>query len=182
MRNILETERLTLREMTMTDLPAIREIVCDDRTMTAWNGAWSEEECLDGLQKQLRGYEEEGFGRWAVVLKETGNVIGMCGLQYCETGEDRVPEIGYLFNRAHWHKGYASEAAAAVKRYAFDVLDFREVYSLIRDVNFASMNVAIRNGMLARGRFVKRYKGADMPHLIFSVRKGENERVKSQNL
>ena len=169
--NILETERLVLREMTLDDLPAMRGIVCDEQTMYAWNGAWSEEECLEGLEKQMRGYRDNGFGRWAVVLKETGNVIGICGLQWCETDQDSVLEIGYLFNLAHWHNGFATEASIACKRYAFDILDADEVFSLVRDTNVASMNVAIRNGMLVRRRFAKQYKGEDMPHYVFSIRK-----------
>jgi RimJ/RimL family protein N-acetyltransferase/GNAT superfamily N-acetyltransferase len=170
MKTILETRRLTLREMTPDDLPALWEIVGDDETMYAWNGAWSERENAEGVEKQLRSYRENGFGRWAVVLRDTGRVIGMCGLQWCETDTARVPEIGYLFNRAFWHNGYAAEAALACKRYAFGVLGLREVYSLVRDNNFASMNVAIRAGMTVRGRFSKHYRGVDMPHYIFSVR------------
>ena len=169
--NILETERLILREMTPDDLPATRGIVCDEQTMYAWNGAWSEEENLAGLEKQLRGYREDGFGRWAAVLKETGKVIGICGLQWCETDQNKVHEIGYLFNRAYWHNGYAAEAAIACKRYAFDVLGLDEVFSLVRDTNISSMNVAIRNGMVVRRRYTKHYKGEDMPHYVFSVRK-----------
>ena len=172
---ILETERLVLREFTLDDLSETAEIVCDDQTMYAWNGAWSDAENLEAIQKQIRGYQEEGFGRWAVVLKESNKVIGICGLQWCDTGQDRVLEVGYLFNRAYWHNGYAAEAAIACKRYAFDVLNYEEVYSLIRDINYSSMNVAIRNGMLIRGRYIKNYKGEDMPHYIFSVRK-KNER------
>jgi hypothetical protein len=57
------------------------------------------------------------------------------------------------------------------KKYAFGTLKLNEVYSIIRDTNFASMNVAIRNGMTVRRRFTKRYYGVDMPHYIFSVRK-----------
>jgi len=168
---ITETERLILRKLTIDDLPAMNEIVCDEQTMHAWNGAWSEEESLDALQKQLQGYSKHGFGRWAVVLKEKDKVIGVCGLQWCDTDGDKVLEIGYLFNRAYWHKGYATEAAIACKRYAFDVLGFDEVFSLIRDINIASMNVAIRNGMTVRRIFTKHYKGVDMPHYVFSVRK-----------
>ena len=168
---IIETKRLTLREMTLEDLPDTREIVCDEQTMFAWNGAWSEEENLEAIQKQIRGYREDGFGRWAVVINETGKVIGICGLQWCNTDHDKVLEVGYLFNRAYWHNGFAAEAAIACKRYAFDVLGFDEVFSLVRDTNIASMNVAIRNGMLVRGRFNKHYKGEDMQHYIFSARK-----------
>jgi RimJ/RimL family protein N-acetyltransferase len=157
--------------MTSNDLPAIREIVQDGQTMTAWNGAWSEEETVDGLKKQLDSYKENGFGRWGVVLKTTGRFVGMCGLQWCDADKDRVLEIGYLFNKAFWHNGYAAEAAAACKKYSFEVLNCDEVFSIIRDNNFASMNVAIRNGMLVRGRYIKNYKGEEMPHYIFSARK-----------
>ena len=176
MKTIMETQRLILREMVMDDLPATWGIVGDDLTMTAWNGAWSEEETIAGIEKQIQSYRKNGFGRWAVVLKDTGRVIGICGLQYCDTDKDSVLEVGYLFNRAFWHKGYATEAAMASKRYAFDVLGELEVFSLIRDTNLASMNVAIRNGMLIRGRFKKHYKCVDMPHYIFSARKADKRR------
>ncbi|MDR3175648.1 MAG: GNAT family N-acetyltransferase [Desulfovibrio sp.] len=172
-KTVIETERLILREMVMEDLPAICEIVRDERTMYAWNGAWSEEEAVEGLEKQIRGYRENGFGRWLVVLKETGRVIGICGLMWWDTDKDRVLEIGYMFNRLFWNEGYAAEAAIACKRYAFDILNHDEVYSIIKYDNYASMNVAIRNGMLVRGRYTQHYKGEDMPHYIFAARKND---------
>jgi RimJ/RimL family protein N-acetyltransferase len=67
--------------------------------------------------------------------------------------------------------GYATEAAIACRQYAFEVLGYEEVFSLVRDDNIASMNVAIRNGMTIRGRFTRQYRGVDVPHLIFSVKK-----------
>lgn len=173
MKAVITTDRLILREMTMDDLPAMRAIVQDEQTMYAWGHAWSEEETVVGIEKQLRAYQADGYGRWAVVLQATDAVIGMCGLLWCETDTDRVPEIGYLFNRAYWHNGYAVEAALACTRYAFDVLGFDEVFSLVRDSNYPSMNVAIRMGMTVRGRFTKHYRGTDMPHYIFSIRKRE---------
>ncbi len=87
-------------------------------------------------------------------------------------GSSEVLEVGYLFNRSYWGgKGYAIEAARACKEYAFSTLNSREVYSIIRDCNVASMNVAIRNGMLARGSFIKHYRGLDMQHLVFSAKR-----------
>jgi RimJ/RimL family protein N-acetyltransferase len=172
-RKVVETERLILREMIFEDLPALREIVQDEQTMYAWNGAWNEAETVEGLEKQLNSYSENGFGRWAVDLKGTGRTIGICGLMWQDTDSDRVLEIGYLFNRAFWHNGFAAEASVACRKHAFDVLDYDEVFSLIRDNNYASMNVAIRCGMFVRDRYTKNYKGEDMPHYIFSVRKKE---------
>jgi RimJ/RimL family protein N-acetyltransferase len=170
---ILETERLTLRRLTIEDLPALNAIVCDDETMYAFEGAWSEEESMAGLQEQFDHYEKYGYGRWAAVLKSTGEIIGICGIQWWDAGGRDVPEIGYLFNKRFWHNGYALEAAIACKHYGFEHLGFDELYSTIRDTNTASLNVAIRNGMVIRNRYIKHYRGIDMPHYALSVRKNE---------
>ena len=76
-----------------------------------------------------------------------------------------------MFQKKYWHKGYATEATKACDKYAFNVLGVDEVYSIIRDNNIASQNVAERNGMVKCGTFVKHYKGIDMPHYIFVARK-----------
>ena len=118
----------------------------------------------------LARYEKHGFGLWAVCLKETGAMIGQAGITLQPVEGEELPEIGYLLNREYWHRGYAAEAAIACKQYAFDVLEFPEIYSIIRDSNIASMNVAIKNGMTIRSRFVKHYRGVDMPHYLFGVK------------
>lgn len=169
---IYETERLFTREMTPADLPAVAAIVQDPLAMPAYGGPFSDEETRIWLDNEINRYRECGFGLWAVALKESGEMIGQCGLTLQMFGELRVPEIGYLFQRAFWGRGYATEAARGAKEYAFDRLDFREVFSIIRDTNLASMNVAIRNGMLVRGRFTRDYRGLfDMPHYAFSARR-----------
>lgn len=173
METIIETERLFLRKLTLSDEAATFEITGDEITMSAWERAWSREENLQNLQKQLDFYEQGTFGRFAVILKYETKLIGICGLQHCAASEDGktlVPEVGYLFNRAYWHNGYAIEAAQAVKEWAFETQGIDEVFSIIKDTNIASMNVAIRNGMTIRGRYIKCYEGKDMPHYVFSVR------------
>ena len=168
---IFETPRLFLREMTQADYSALAAILQDAQTMYAYEGAMNDSETLDWLDRQLTRYREHGFGLWAVVLKENGGMIGDAGLTWQDVEGERVPEIGYHLNRAWWGRGYAIEAAAACKQYAFDTLGFDEVFSIIRDSNLPSINVAIRNGMLARSRFIKHYRGVDMPHIVFSARK-----------
>ena len=78
-------------------------------------------------------------------------------------------EIGYLFNRQYWHRGYATEAAKACKKYAFEILNADEVCSIIRDSNIASRNVAVRNGMHVTDSWTKHYRGVDMPHYRYVV-------------
>ena len=102
-------------------------------------------------------------------MKETGRVIGQCGLTMQPWKEESVLEIGYLFRRDAWHRGYATEAARACREYAFSVLGAREVCSIIRDTNLASQNVARRNGMPPRDTWVKHFRGVDMPHIRFAI-------------
>lgn len=167
----LETERLIMREMTHADLPSLCEIMKDENTMYAYEGAFSDAEVQEWLERQILRYQKWNFGLWTVVLKETGKMIGQCGLTMQPWKDDEVLEIGYLFNRNYWHKGYATEAAAACKQYAFDVLKAEEVCSIIRDTNIQSQNVALRNGMTLTDKWTKHYRGVDMPHYRFVVKR-----------
>lgn len=168
---ILETDRLVLRELTLLDKENLSLILQDKDVMYAYEHAFNDSEVDIWLNNQLRRYKDDGFGLWAVILKDTNEFIGQCGLTVQNIGEKEVVEVGYLFKKAHWHKGYATESAIACKNYAFNTLDIDEVYSIIRDNNMPSINVAKRNGMSLKGEFVKHYYGMDMPHLIFSVNK-----------
>lgn len=161
---ILETERLYFRRMHQGDFKALCAILQDAETMTAYEGAFSDSEVQEWLDRQIARYQKWNFGLWAVILKETDELIGQCGLTMQPWKDTEVLEIGYLFNRLYWHKGYATEAARACKKYAFEVLKTDEVCSIIRDINIASQNVAIRNGMKVKDSFIKHYRSVDMLH------------------
>lgn len=168
---IFETERLYLREMNQADFHFLCQILQDEDTMYAYEGAFSDEEVQEWLDRQISRYQKWNFGLWAVILKETDEMIGQCGLTIQPWKETEVLEIGYLFNRLYWHMGYAAEAAKACKKYAFDVLKADEVCSIIRDTNIASQNVAVRNGMKRADTWIKHYRGIDMPHYRYVVQK-----------
>lgn len=172
----LQTKRLLLREMTQADFAALCAILQDPQVMYAYEHAFPDAEVKEWLDRQLARYETYGhrFGLWAVAEKAGGAMIGQCGLTLQDCAGRQVLEIGYLFRRDRWHQGFATEAAVACKRYAFETLDAEEVFSLIRETNFPSQAVARRNGMAVRGSFVKHYYGMDMPHLIFSARRAQD--------
>ena len=167
---ILETERLYFREIKQTDFNSLCKILQDEDTMYAYEGAFNDNEVHEWLDRQLSRYQKWNFGLWAVILKETGEMIGQCGLTMQPSKEMEVLETGYLFNRLYWHKGYATEAANACIKYAFEVLKADEVCSIIRDINIASQNVAIRNGMAITDTWTKHYRGIDMPHYRYVIR------------
>lgn len=166
---ILETKRLYLREMNPSDFNSLCRILQDEKAMYAYEGAFSDQEVQEWLDRQIYRYQKWNFGLWAAVLKETDKMIGQCGLTMQQWKDQEVLEIGYLFERSHWHQGYATEAAKACKQYAFEKLNASEVCSIIRDSNTASQNVAMRNGMVMKDQWVKHYKGVDMPHYRYVV-------------
>lgn len=168
---ILETERLYLRRLTQGDFRDLCKILQDEEAMYAYEHAFSDGEVHEWLDRQLARYEDYDFGLWAVTLKETGELIGQCGITKQDCDGEIVAEIGYLFQRAFWHQGYAAEAALACKRYGFETLGIEELYSIIRPENTASCRVAEKNGMRVKGQFTKHYYNMDMPHLIYSVKK-----------
>lgn len=166
----METERLYLREMTQSDYPALCRIMQDEQVMYAYEGAFDKNEVQAWLEKQFSRYQSLGFGLWAAVLKENGQMVGQCGLTMQDWKGRQVLEIGYLFQKVFWHQGYATEAAQACKAYAFEVLKAPEVFSIIRDTNIPSQKVAKRNGMKIVDSAVKHFRGVDMPHFLFSVK------------
>ena len=168
---ILETERLYLRELNQADFNSLCRILQDEEVMYAYEGAFSDEEVQEWLDKQISRYRMWDFGLWAVILKETDEMIGQCGLTMQMWKDEEVLEIGYLLERAYWHKGYAAEAANACKKYAFEILKAEEVCSIIRDTNIASQNVAIRNGMTRTDSWTKHFKGIAMPQYRYVIRR-----------
>lgn len=168
---ILETARLELREMVMSDMKSLAVILQDKEVMYAYNGAFNEEETTQWMQKQLQRYKDFGFGLWAVLKKDTHEMIGQCGITMQEYKDNFIPEIGYLFARKYWHNGYATEAAIACKEYGFQTLHFNALYSIIRDTNIPSQRVAVRNGMKPVDTIIKHYRGIEIPHVVYRVEK-----------
>lgn len=172
-RIILETKRLFMRELTPLDWEPLCRILQDPEVMYAYEHAFCEEEVKEWFDRQVDRYRRYGFGLWAVILKETGEMIGQCGLTMQPWGEKEVLEIGYLFQKRYWKQGYAIEGASACKAYAFDCLHAEVVYSIIRENNLPSQRVAKRNGMILQGQEVKHYYGMEMPHLVFGIKRSD---------
>ena len=166
---LLETPRLIIRDLTDADVPALHRALGDPVAMAAYEHGFDLDETRDWVHRQRARSSADGFALWGVVLRETGELIGDCGITTQRIEDDSVIEVGYHLARDHWHRGYAVEAARACVDWAFATLDIDAVYAKVRDTNIASMNVAIRLGMTVRRRFVTRYRDIDMPHLAFAV-------------
>jgi len=171
MKPILQTDKLILREFIESDYQDLCEILQDKEVMYAYEHSFSDDEVKKWREKLIYGhYKKHGFGLWAVVHKETNEILGQCGLTIQDLNGEEYLEIGYLFKKKHWHKGYATEAAMGCKKYAFEKLNAQKVYSIIRDNNIASQNVAKRIGMEITGTVIKHYYNMDIKHYIYEVK------------
>ncbi|MEM9159155.1 MAG: GNAT family N-acetyltransferase [Verrucomicrobiota bacterium] len=166
---VLETQRLYLREMTDQDFGVLFEVLSDPETMRYYPTPYTEEKVRYWIDRFCESYVKNGFGLWIVVEKETGVVVGDCGLilQSLE-GVDEV-EIGYHFNKKYWGRGYATEAAAGCRQYAFEELGLKRVISLIRPENKPSWRVAERNGMKIERELI----WWELKHRVYVSERGE---------
>ena len=130
---VLETERLTMRRMSLEDIDNLQLIFADPLAMFFYPKTLDREETKAWILKVMAQYEQYGAGMWACHLKDNGEFVGQCGL-YFQTdvdGKDEV-EVGYLFLRKYWSQGYATEAAKVVMEYARNRLGFKRLISLVR--------------------------------------------------
>ena len=151
---IIETNRLILREYTLDDFDNLYEIVSDPETMRHYPKPFDEERTRDWIEWNLENYKNYGFGLWVVTLKETGEFIGDCGISIQNIDWELLPEIGYHIHKKYWRRGFGSEAARAVRDWAFENTDYNCIYSYMKYTNVGSYSTAIANGM----RKVKEYK------------------------
>jgi ribosomal-protein-alanine N-acetyltransferase len=147
--SVIETERLTLREMSGADAPFVLEILNDpgfirfvgDRGVRTVEGAARYVE-----ERFAESYRRHGFGLWLVETKGERVPVGMCGL--LKRGEP-VPgvEVGYAFLPPFRSKGYAFEAASASARHAREVLGLDHLYAVVNPDNDISSRVLEKLGM-----------------------------------
>ena len=144
---MIETERLRLREYTPEDFDALYEIMSDPETMRHYPAPFDEERTRRWIDWNLDNYRKYGFGLWAVELKETGRFIGDCGIAIQNIDGEMLPEIGYHIHKDYWRRGYAKEAARAVRDWLFRNTAYDAVYSWMKYTNVASWSTALANGM-----------------------------------
>lgn len=151
MTKILETERLILRTWRYEDADALFEI-CRDAEVMLHIGDRKPYETVEKAKEFLNWaipYQlENGFCRWAVIEKSSGKIIGSCGFARREIKE---VELGYLFARQSWGKGFATEAAGACLEYGFRNLGFEIVIALTDVDHIKSQRVLEKIGFAQRG-------------------------------
>ena len=143
---VIETERLLLREMNDDDFQALYNVFADSDIMQHYPYTFDEVRVRNWIQRNIERYQIFGFGLWAVCLKETGEMIGDCGLTMQLLNSEIKPEIGYHIRADKQRKGYAKEAAIAVRDWTFHNTPFNMIYSYMKDTNEPSAKTAMSYG------------------------------------
>ncbi|MBO4637143.1 MAG: GNAT family N-acetyltransferase [Clostridiales bacterium] len=151
---VIETERLILRQMTRDDFGSLYKVLADPSIMEHYPYSFDEKRVMGWIDRNIERYETFGFGLWAVCLKDSGEMIGDCGLTMQIIHDQIRPEIGYHIRADQQHKGYAKEASRAVRDWTFKNLPFNRIYSYMKYTNIPSSRTAMSYGC----RFIEEFE------------------------
>ncbi|GGZ84315.1 GNAT family N-acetyltransferase [Algibacter mikhailovii] len=149
----IETERLILRELRLTDLEGMFELDSDPEVHRFLGNKpiKTKEESQIIIEKVLGQYEEYGIGRWAVIEKNTGTFMGWSGIKfntdYNMNGFEQYYDVGYRLIKRFWGKGYATESGKAAVDYAFNILNLPELFATTEIGNQGSHNALLKIGL-----------------------------------
>ena len=153
---LLETPRLWLRPMKSNDVESFLAIFADPKVMAAFDAPpFDHIQMLQWVQRNLDHQALHGYGLFSVILKSNRLLIGDCGLELIQVDGHVVAELGYDFRSDYWYQGYATEAAMAVRNYAFGQLLLPRLTSIIRVGNIRSQRLAEKIGMSYVGQITR---------------------------
>jgi len=143
----IETDRLHIRSITVSDAHALATIWSDPEVTRYMGGPRDFAQVLAIFQEDARAGAQDDIDLWPVVEKASGRVVGHCGLIQKEVDDRPEIELVYVLATSAWGRGYATEAASAVRDYALHRIGLRRVVALIDPENTASERVAEKVGM-----------------------------------
>ncbi len=169
---LFETENIQLRPIVESDFNALKTIWADPEVMYySIAGIQTDEQIRERILKSKKEYLIDGMGRWSVILKNTNQLIGECGISAQEVGDQLEYEIGYRFAKPCWGKGYATQAATCCRELGFGKFGLQRLISIIDPKNQASIRVAEKIGMIKEKEFLFH----NIPVLLYNLDKDEED-------
>lgn len=144
---IIQTHRIIVRDYISDDFEELFQILSDPVTMSFWPKPFSREETRQWLNRSQDLYQEYGYGRRAVILASTNQLIGDCGVVSATIDEMEVEDIGWIIDSSYWRQGYGTEAAMVMRDYAFKSLNVDVLHANMPWDHVASRRVAEKIGM-----------------------------------
>ncbi|MCI9846327.1 GNAT family N-acetyltransferase [Flavobacterium pectinovorum] len=152
MKDPIETERLLLRELLESDAEKMFEMDSNPNVhiFVGKKPLTHIDETHEHIRLIQQQYKDFGTGRWAVVLKETGEFIGWSGIKFITNeinNHKDFYEIGYRFIEKHWGKGYATESGKAFINHAFNIIKVDAIYAYADAGNENSRKILEKLGL-----------------------------------
>jgi RimJ/RimL family protein N-acetyltransferase len=142
LRQILETERVSLRELETADVDGLAVVLSDPVAMRYYPAPFDRDGVVAWIGRAQASYAEHGFGLWAVAAKSDGRFLGDCGPMLQSVEGMLIPEIGYHIVPSEQGRGYATEAARFCLAWVFEHEPYDIVCSLVATENAPSRAVA----------------------------------------
>lgn len=146
--------RLIFREMADSDLDDMAALVGDEDVMRYYPLPLTRDEARDVITGNQRRYRVHGFGLWIISLRDSGEFVGDCGLTLQPVDDVAELEVGYHVRPAMQGRGYATEAAAACRDFARDVLGAARLIAIVNPLNVPSQKVAAKIGLTLEKRSI----------------------------
>ena len=151
MKTVIETERLLLRPMLLSDTAGMFELDSNPEVLRyLGNKPLTDiEQSREIIENIHRQYLENGIGRWAVILKETNEFIGWSGLKVEKNinGHEQFYDLGYRFIQKHWGKGYGYESAKAFVEFGFEEMKLNKICASFVRGNSGSQRIMEKCGL-----------------------------------
>lgn len=152
MKPILETPRLYLREFSLQDATHFYELNLNPNVIRyTGNTPFKDVNEAHEFLLNYKDYATNGYGRWAVIDKQTDEFLGWCGLKF--DAAQNETDIGFRFFEEHWNKGYATESAKTCIDYGFQMLNLKEIIGRVMKENIASIKVLEKIGLVYEEEF-----------------------------
>jgi ribosomal-protein-alanine N-acetyltransferase len=149
----IETDIITFKPLSIEDVSMIHEYASDEEVsrFIGWKLMKSLEETREFVETMIKR-EEAGTHMYAsVVLKATQAVIGTVML-FDFDKEANQAEVGYVFHKSYWGRGYGTKSIALLTDFAFAVLNLHKLHACVVDVNIGSSRILEKNGYVLEGR------------------------------
>ncbi|MBD2501563.1 GNAT family N-acetyltransferase [Anabaena azotica] len=159
----IETTRLRLRYFNLQDFDDLFRLYSDTEVMK-YLSPRSREQTEASLLKHIQHWQEHNLGMWAVVDKQSGKMIGRCGLGFLDNTSE--VELGYVLDKSYWNMGLGTEASIATLNYGFLTINLERIVAIANPANIASRRVIEKVGM--KYQKLAHYYGQDVVYYAIS--------------
>lgn len=163
----IETPRTFMREILGNDFDFLLRMMSDAEVMRYYPRPYTDRDVREFINRMRQRYRDDGCGLWLVLDRESGEPLGRVGLLRQDVNGAGEFEVGYMIHRPYWRRGFATEAATAVRDWAFGERRLPRVVSLIHPANAPSQGVARNLGMTVVGETVQEGQA----HHVFAVQR-----------